>query len=54
MWWMLLLALEGDVYRSEIVVQSLEQCEQLRTSEEDLCVRVEVRFVPEPERGPTS
>lgn len=44
MWWMLLLALEGEVYRAEIVVRTEEQCLYMRTSEEDLCVPVEVRF----------
>lgn len=45
MWWMLLLALEGGVYRAEIVVRTEEQCMYMRTSEEDICVPVEVRFL---------
>lgn len=53
MWWMLLLALEGGVYRAEIVVRTEEQCLYMRTSEEDICVPVEVRFQAEPEMGPT-
>lgn len=52
MWWMLLLALEGDVYRAEIIVRTEIECEQLKTSNEDLCVPVEVRFQPEPEIHP--
>ena len=51
MWWMLLLALEGDVYRAEIIVRTEEQCLYMRTSVEDLCVQVQVSF---PEMGPTS
>lgn len=51
MWWMLLIALEGDQYRAEIVVQTQAQCEQLKSSDEDLCVPVEVSFL---EMGPTS
>ena len=51
MWWMLLLALEGDVYRAEIIVRTEIECEQLKTSEEDLCVPVEVRFA---QMGPVS
>jgi len=50
MWWMLLLALEGEIYRAEIVVRSEEQCILLKTSDEDLCVPVEVRF-PAPAQG---
>jgi hypothetical protein len=47
MWWMLLIALENDQYRSEIIVHSFEQCEQLKTSDADLCVPVTVRFAVE-------
>ena len=49
MWWMLLLALEGGVYRAEIVVRTEEQCLYMRTSEEDLCVPVQVSFATETE-----
>ena len=44
MWWMLLLALEGEIYRAEIVVRSEAQCELLKTSAEDLCIPVTVQF----------
>lgn len=49
MWWMLLLALEGGVYRAEIVVRTEAQCLYMRTSEEDLCVPVTVQFAAQPE-----
>jgi hypothetical protein len=45
MWWLLLIALEGGEYRSEIIVQTVQQCESLKTQDEDLCVAVEVRFL---------
>lgn len=51
MWWMLLLALEGGTYRAEIVVRSEEQCLYMRTSEEDLCVPVQVSFPKEQEKS---
>lgn len=44
MWWMLLIALESGEYSAEIVVQSLAQCETLKTTDEDLCVAVSVEF----------
>jgi hypothetical protein len=46
-----MLALEGGVYRAEIVVRTQEQCLYMRTSAEDVCVQVEVRF---PQMGPVS
>lgn len=45
MWWMLLLALEGDVYRAEVIVRTEQECAALKTSDRDLCVPVEVRFL---------
>jgi hypothetical protein len=51
MWWMLLLYLETGEYRAEIIYPSEIECEQNRTTVEDLCVPVEIRF---PERGPAT
>lgn len=49
MWFLLLIALDTSEYRAEIVVRTLEQCEQLKTSEQDLCVPVTVQFAAQPE-----
>ena len=49
MWFLLLIALDTGKYRAEIVVRTLEQCEQLKTSEQDLCVPVTVQFAAQPE-----
>jgi hypothetical protein len=55
MWWMLLLALEGDIYRAEIVVRTQAQCELLKTGAEDMCVPVTVQFAePVNNHAPTS
>lgn len=47
MWWMLLIALESGEYSAEIVVGSLAQCEQLKTTDLDLCMPVTVEFLRE-------
>ena len=52
MWWMLLLALEGDAYRTEIIVRTKQECTQLKTSDRDLCVPVEVRFLNSASENP--
>jgi hypothetical protein len=51
MWFLLLVAMDGGVHRAEVIVPTLEQCMEMRTHEEDVCIRVEVRL---PEMGPTS
>lgn len=44
MWWMLLIyTLEG--YQAEQIYSSLEQCEQEKITEQDLCLAVEIRFI---------
>lgn len=51
MWFLLLVAIEGGQHRAEIILPTLEQCVELRTHADDVCIRVEVSL---PERGPTS
>jgi hypothetical protein len=53
MWFLLLVAIEGGVHRAEVIVPTLEQCLELRTQEDDVCIRVDVSLPELPERGPT-
>jgi hypothetical protein len=50
MWWMLLVALENGMYRSEIVVKTEQECVAIKTQAEDQCVPVKVfaQGVPAP------
>jgi hypothetical protein len=52
MWWMLLTVLESGEYRAEIVVQTFEYCEQLKTNTRDRCIPVTVQFATQPQMGP--
>jgi hypothetical protein len=45
MWWMLLIAVEMQQYRAEIVYSTAAQCEAAKTQPEDLCVPVTVEFI---------
>jgi hypothetical protein len=45
MWWMLLIAVEMQQYRAEIVYSTTAQCEAAKTQPEDLCVPVTVEFI---------
>ncbi len=44
MWWMLLIALEGGMYKAEIVLKTEIECAALKSKPEDVCVPVEVSF----------
>lgn len=48
MWFMLLIALEGGQFRSEIILPSLVICEAAKTQPEDLCIAVNVSFADTP------
>jgi hypothetical protein len=51
MWFLLLIALEGNEYSAEIVYKDLATCEANKNTVDDLCVAVEIRW---PQMGPAS